>query len=208
MYLTAGINHTTRKANHIWRQTCQWIRTAGQGQFDWLFDLWKHYWRNGLADQETKVSNRHLWNSSPGKYQVNMLAVVCCSLLSVVGPFIDLLSLVCCRCCLSVGRTWSEQWSSSRAASHPWSTDSGTCVPTELPPPSWWSSLPTRSDPGVTMWPLLGSNMIICIHLEFGEGVDWCWSDFISFRVGQKKRSSYSWRTPTCWIPMTLMFSL
>ena len=79
-------------------------------------------------------------------------------MLSVVGLFIDLLSLVCCRCCLSVGRTWSERWSSSRAVSHPWSTDSGTCVPTESPPPSWWSSLPTRSDLGVTMWPLLGSN--------------------------------------------------
>lgn len=52
---------------------------------------------------------------------------------------------LCCRCCLSVVRTWRKRWRNSRTASHHWSTDSGMCVPTASPPPYWWSRLPTRS---------------------------------------------------------------
>lgn len=145
-----------------------------------------------------------------------MYNVVCC-----MCYFCKYITL-CCRCCLSVVRTWRKRWRNSRTASHHWSTDSGMCVPTASPPPYWWSRLPTRSvrlsNLGLTgqtvigrfacYWikqPVIGQKLLylLMIWRKGNNAVH----ELVCFRAGPRRRSSYSWRTPTCWTRMTSMCS-
>lgn len=146
-----------------------------------------------------------------------MYNVVCC-----MCYFCKYITL-CCRCCLSVVRTWRKRWRNSRTASHHWSTDSGMCVPTASPPPYWWSRLPTRSvrlsNLGLTEQTVIGRFACYWLNsLSLGRSCFICWwfgekesmlymNLFVCFRAGPRRRSSYSWRTPTCWTRMTSMCS-
>lgn len=87
---------------------------------------------------------------------------------------------LCCRCCLSVVRTWRKRWRNSRTASHHWSTDSGMCVPTASPPPYWWSRLPTRSvrlsNLGLTGRTVIGRFACYWLNsLSLGRSCFICW---------------------------------
>lgn len=87
---------------------------------------------------------------------------------------------LCCRCCLSVVRTWRKRWRNSRTASHHWSTDSGMCVPTASPPPYWWSRLPTRSvrlsNLGLTGQTVIGRFACYWLNsLSLGRSCFICW---------------------------------
>lgn len=87
---------------------------------------------------------------------------------------------LCCRCCLSVVRTWRKRWRNSRTASHHWSTDFGTCVPTASPPPYWWSRLHTRSvrlsNLGLTGQTFIGRFACYWLNsLSLGRSCFICW---------------------------------
>lgn len=87
---------------------------------------------------------------------------------------------LCCRCCLSVVRTWRKRWRNSRTVSHHWSTDSGMCVPTASPPPYWWSRLPTRSvrlsNLGLTGQTVIGRFACYWLNsLSLGRSCFICW---------------------------------